>query len=164
MDKAALSELISKRQVKNLYALASRAGLLTSGNRDDDFHCLVYRLTKKSSVKELTKREYFLIRDIVVNTIERSGNSNFITRPENKTNGMSEGQIKKAWAIMYEIIAFTPSSATAGERMVGAIKKILMIDSEAKNPFAWLDVEQGNRLIEGLKRYQTSVKKKVKNV
>ena len=164
MSKRQESEMISKGHIHNLYAIASKNGLVESGNKDDDFHCLVYRLTKKQSVKTLTEKEYFTIRGVLL----RNGDRNVSNKKKKSpakivSNGMTAEQIKKAWAVLYEIIEYSPSSATVGERMVGAIKKILGVDAQISQPFAWLDADHGIRLIEQLKRYERSVKRAKEN-
>ena len=160
MSKRQETEMITKGHIHNLYAIASKTGLVELGNKDDDFHCLVYRLTKKQSVKLLTEKEYFTIRGVLLrNTNKNAGNTKKNSPNRIVSNGMTGEQIKKAWAILYEIIEYSPSSATAGERMVGAIKKILGVDAQISHPFAWLDVDHGIRLIEQLKLYERSVKR-----
>jgi len=160
MSKRQETEMITKGHIHNLYAIASKNGLVESGNKDDDFHCLVYRLTKKQSVKALTEKEYFTIRGVLLkSTFEDVDNRKKFSHNKSVSDGMTDEQIKKAWAILYEIIQYSPSSATAGERMVGAIKKILGVDAQVSQPFAWLDADHGIRLIEQLKRYERSVKR-----
>ena len=145
---------ITKEQISKLYALAARAGLVESGNKDDDFHQLVYAITKKLSVRKLTEIDYKNVRNRLLNDLS--------AKKEDTADRMSSGQIKKAWSLMYQIMEHSPSEEgkTAGERMCGAVKKILNIDADVKNPFAWISAEQGNKLIEMLKRYLRTAKKK----
>ena len=143
---------ITKEQVSKLYALAARAGLLEAGNREDNFHQIVSGLTCKDSVKKLTEDEYKKVRGRLLQELEN----------KNTSGRMNSRQIKKAWSLMYQIMEHSPSEEgkTAGERMCGAVKKILNIDADVKNPFAWISAEQGNKLIEMLKRYLQAAKKK----
>lgn len=143
---------ITKEQISKLYALAARAGLLESGNKEDNFHQIVSGLTRKDSVKKLTEDEYKKVRGRLLQELEN----------KNASGRMSSGQIKKAWSLMYQIMEHSPSKEgkTAGERMCGAIKKILNMDADVKNPFSWVSAEQGNKLIEMLKRYLRTAKKK----
>lgn len=142
--------MITKEQISKLYGLAARAGLVESGNKEDNFHQIVAGLTGKDSVKKLTDTEYKKVRSRLLQELEN----------KNASGRISSGQIKKAWSLMYQIIEYSPNEEgrTAGERMVGAIKKILGIDADVKNPFAWVSAEQGNKLIEMLKRYLRSAK------
>lgn len=143
---------ITKEQISKLYALAARAGLLEAGNKEDNFHQIVSGLTCKDSVKKLTEAEYKKVRGRLLQELEN----------KNTSGRMNSGQIKKAWSLMYQIMEHSPSEEgkTAGERMCGAVKKILNIDADVKNPFAWISAEHGNKLIEMLKRYLQAAKKK----
>ena len=47
-----------------------------------------------------------------------------------------------------------------GDRLCAVIKKEFGADAIAKNPFAWITFEQGNNLIEILKRYVASARKR----
>lgn len=145
--------MITKEQISKLYGLAARLGLVESGNKEDDFHQLVYAITKKSSVRKLTEIDHKNVRNRLLNDLNAK---------KDTADRMSQAQIKKAWNLMYQIIEHSPSEEgkTAGERMVGAIKKILGIDADVKNPFAWISTEQGNKLIEMLKRYLKTEKAK----
>lgn len=145
---------ITKEQIGKLYGLAARLGLVKSGNKEDDFHQLVYAITKKLSVRKLTEIDYKNVRNRLLNDLS--------AKKEDTADRMSSGQIKKAWSLIYQIIEYSPGEEgkTAGERMVGAIKKILGIDADVKNPFAWVSAEQGNKLIEMLKRYLRTAKDK----
>ena len=62
MSKRQSTETITKQHIHTLYAIASRVGLVESGNKNDDFHTLVYRLTKKQSVKDLTEKEFYVVK------------------------------------------------------------------------------------------------------
>ena len=42
---------------RNLYAIAANAGLVEHGNKEDPFHKIVYSVTGKTSVKDLTSHE-----------------------------------------------------------------------------------------------------------
>ena len=44
-------------KTRQLYAIASNAGLVEHGNKEDPFHQIVYSVTGKTSVKDLTSRE-----------------------------------------------------------------------------------------------------------
>lgn len=145
---------ITKERISKLYGFAARLGLVESGNKEDDFHQLVYAITKKSSIRKLTEIDYKNVRNRLLNDLN--------AKKEDTADRMSQAQIKKAWSLMYQIIEYSPSTEnqTAGQRMCGAIKKILEIDADVKNPFAWISTEQGNKLIEMLKRYLKTEKAK----
>ena len=164
-----MSKVISKEQIKRIYALGSAIGILDSGNKDDDLHALVYSITEKESVKALTEGEFKKVERALMDKM-KIYRDNKVPKAKSKANDetvagmMTKAQQTKAWKLIYELIALDPrgSSATAGERMVGAIKKILNIQADVKNPFVWIDFQQGRLLIEQLKRYVTSAESKSK--
>lgn len=140
---------ITKEQIGKLYGLAARAELLESGNKEDNFHQMVSGLTGKASVKGLTEAEYQKVRERLLQELEN----------KNASGQMSGGQMKKAWRLMYQIMEASPREGkTAGERMCGAIKKILGVDAHVQSPFRWISEADGARLIEMLKRYLKSAK------
>lgn len=48
---------MAKGQTQTLYSLAAVLGLVESGNKEDPFHMIVYRISGKTSVRELTPPE-----------------------------------------------------------------------------------------------------------
>lgn len=48
---------MAKGQTQALYSLAAVLGLVESGNKEDPFHMIVYRISGKTSVRELTPPE-----------------------------------------------------------------------------------------------------------
>lgn len=141
-------EKISREEIKKLYALAARAGLLESGRTDDAFHQVVQAVTGKTSVRELTEREAAEVKKRLLAGTEQSA-----------AGKMSSAQIKKAWCLLYQIIEASPNEEkSAGERMCGAIQKILGIEARVQSPFAWISEKDGSRLIEMLKRYLRSAR------
>ena len=147
---------ITKSQIQNLYAIASKIGILESGNKDDSFHALVYQMTNKKSVSDLSGMEYYKVRDRLLE-IQGSDKNKDDTKA---TEGMTQGQCSKVWYLMYEFEKASPSHATVGERLKGIIKRQLNIDVDVKKPFVWLTHKQGNQLIEILKKYIETARKK----
>ena len=155
-----------KSQIKRLYSMAGALGLVESGNKDDSFHQFVYGITSKSSVKELTDKEAKEVEAELRNRMS-FGDSKVIKKKRKVQAAtppgmMNSGQISKAWALMYDLDKISPAANGAGvsDRMYGAIKKILGITPNMKEPFRWVSFEDGNKLIETLKRYVASAKKK----
>lgn len=156
---------ITKGQIQKLYALAARVGILESGNKEDPFHDLVYALTKKTSVRSLTDREYVRVQNelqrrlhVTYSVQKKTEKKETSPRPAGM---MNQQQIGKAWHLLYELIHLSPSrKETAGERMVGAVKVLCKVDAEASDPFRWVTAEKGHQLIEGLKRYIRSEQRK----
>lgn len=158
---------ISKSQIQKLYAIASKLNLVENGNKNDDFHSIVYSVTNKSSVSELTGAEFYKLKDRLIEIQNKDNKANGKdgkykkkTKKEevNGLEGMTQGQCKKVWYMMYELEKISPSSAKIGERLKGIIKKQLKIDVDVKKPFVWLTYKQGNQLIEILKKYAQNVK------
>ncbi|EJU21170.1 PF06252 family protein [Peptoanaerobacter stomatis] len=160
---------ISKSQIQKLYAIASKLNLVENGNKNDNFHSIVYSVTGKNSVSELTGAEFYKVRDRLIE-IQNDAKDNSKSDKDNKykkktkkeevngLEGMTQGQCKKVWYLMYELEKVSPSSAKIGERLKGIIKKQLKIDVDVKKPFVWLTYKQGNQLIEILKKYVENVK------
>lgn len=157
---------ISKSQIQKLYAIASKLNLVENGNKDDDFHNIVYSITNKNSVSSLTGAEYYKVRDRLLKIQNDSKDNKNTTEYKKKAKkeevngleGMTQGQCKKVWYLMYELEKISPSPAKIGERLKGIIKKQLKIDVDVKKPFIWLNYKQGNQLIEILKKYVENVK------
>lgn len=41
--------------------MGARLGILEHGNKNDNLHTLVYQLTQKESIKNLTEDEYYIV-------------------------------------------------------------------------------------------------------
>jgi Protein of unknown function (DUF1018). len=154
---------ITKEHIRRLYALGAKNGMLESGNKDDLFHTFVFGLTKKKSVSKLTEQEFIKVENALVKT----SRGNYTPKPKKPKRESQPGMVttqvqRKAWALIYELEKFdvTPSIATPGQRMAGAIKKILGIDVELKDPFRWISVKDGYKLVERLKNFVESAKAK----
>ena len=148
--------------VKKLYAKAAVLGMVEPGSHEDAFHQLVYGMTGKESVKALTEPEFRRVENELKRRL-RSRPSD--RRPEQQeTPGMmTKAQRDMAWRQIYTLAALSPSRASEGERMAGAVRKILGITASPKEPLKWVSKEDGSRLIDTLKRYvRTAQKKKVK--
>ena len=148
--------------VKKLHAKAAVLGMVEPGSHEDAFHQLVFGLTGKESVKALTEPEFRRVENELKRRL-RSRPSD--RRPEQQeTPGMmTKAQRDMAWRQIYTLAALSPSRASEGERMAGAVRKILGITASPKEPLKWVSKEDGSRLIDTLKRYvRTAQKKKVK--
>ena len=163
---------ITKEQIKRIYALGAGVGILESNNKDDNLHSLVLTQTGKASVSELTDAEFKKVEQSLM-MLMRGGSR--ITRKaplksnheklENKPGMINKQQQNLAWRYIYRLIELdTRSGSTAGDRMRGAIKKILNIDASGADPFVWVTFEDGQKLIEVLKKYVLSAERKVKRM
>lgn len=147
---------------KVLYAIASNAGLVEHGNKEDPFHQIVYGVTGKTSVKDLTNREMKLVENEIRNRCKSS--SDKIKNQESIKGMMSPAQQSFAWRLMYQIQSYDLeiSSQTIGTRLAGVVRKTLKITASDTDPLRWVNAENGNKLIETLKRYEKSAEKKYK--
>lgn len=162
--------MLNKAQVQKIYAMGSKLGMVDSKNHSDDMlHNLVYNLTGKDSIKNLSSDEYKTVAaELAVRLkIEQLAPTAPPKQPRKKQHkstakGMSEGQQRKVWSLMYQLAKYDtePVPATKGERLCGIIKKELHIDCTATKPFEWLGFEEGNKLIEKLKIYVRSAERK----
>lgn len=145
---------------KRIFAQAKAAGITDR----DDLHALVSSVCGRNSLKEITRQDYLLIireiekRSPCQNSQKKSGTS-AKTRSQ---SGMSEGQIRLVWHLMYELKKFDrkASKATIGERLCGIIKREIKIDSQPGKPFLWLTYQDGITLIERLKKYVYNAEKR----
>ena len=148
---------------KVLYAIASNAGLVEHGNKEDPFHQIIYGITGKSSVKDLTNREMKLVENEIRNRCKNIS-SDKIKNQESIKGMMSPAQQSLAWRLMYQIQSYDvkTSSQTIGARLAGVVRKTLNITASETDPLRWVNAENGNKLIETLKRYEKSAEKKYK--
>lgn len=148
--------MLKPEQTQKIYAMAARLGLVEQGNKNDLLHELVFGKTQKISVRELTEQEYnAVVRDLA----DRLKIQNLDEPPKKSSyqrgkNGITEGQIKKVWQLMYtlEKLDTEPSTATLGQRLCGIIKKEIRVDANIKAPMRWLSYQQGVKLIEIIKK------------
>lgn len=152
---------INGQQIKKIYAIGQALGIVEQSH-DDDLHILIGAVTGKGSVKELTYRE---AADVIAELQRRQGTPPPRKKPkqhEEVAGGVTEGMQRKIWALMYDLqsLDVTPSTASLGERLCGIIKKELNIEARPRRPFAWLQFEDGNRLVEILKGYVRNAQKK----
>lgn len=154
-------------EIRKVYALGARLGLVESNNKNDALHALVEGVTGKSSVSKLNDDEY---RDVMAELYTRLKLSHLEPPPERRSKKryesnpgkMTEGQQKKVWALMYQLAGCDtePSTASLGERLSGIIKRQFGVDAMEKQPMRWLSYKQGNQLIEVIKNYIKSAERK----
>lgn len=161
--------MLKPQQTQRIYAMGARLGLVETGNKNDLLHELVYGISEKSSIRELSEQEY---KEVVKELAERLKLQNLEEPPrksykkqkfEDSGRGkMSDGQRRKVWRLMYQLeeLDDKPSSANLGDRLCGIIKKELHIDCTSKQPFRWLTYQQGSKLIEKLKKYVANAQRR----
>lgn len=149
---------------RNLYAIAAKNGLVEHGNKEDAFHQIVYGVTGKTSVKELTVREMKLVESEIFRRTNDNVSGDKIKNQEAVAGMMPPAQQSLAWRLMYKIRQYDVkvSDKTVGARLAGVVWKTLKISASDTDPLKWVNAENGNKLIETLKRYVRSAEKKYK--
>ena len=161
--------MLNKTQVQRIYGMGAALNMLDNSNHKDDMlHNLVYNITGQDRIKQLTDSDYKkvvaeLSQRIKISQLQapekpRSSNKRYNTTAK----GMTAGQQRKVWALMYQLAGCdtTVTAATKGERLCGIIKKELHIDATSQRPFEWLGYNDGNKLIDILKAYVKSAERK----
>lgn len=133
---------------------------------NEELHLLCEAVTGCDSIKALDKDQ---TAALIAELHKRSGGAERSSprkkpRTERRTvpGMMSVSQQGLAWRFIYRLeeLDSSPSKATPGERMCGAIKKILGITADVRDPFKWIDFDEGVKLIETLKRYVRSAERR----
>lgn len=154
-----MASSINNYQIRKIYAIGAALGIRGT-DRQDALHDLVAAVTGKASVKELSYAEACR----VIGELEarqgtpppRKGG-----RPLHKSTPgrISEGQIRKVWALMYALDEASPGKVKLEKRLCAIIKKTLGVESFAESPFAWVTYKGANTLIETLKGYVATAQK-----
>ncbi len=151
-------------QIRKFYAIGHTLGIVDPKEPEDELHALVRGITGKDSIRELTYREAGMVL-ARLEGLQKAPPERKPGKPKehrSRPGGITSGQQKKVWALMYRLKACdpVPCSAGLGDRLCAVIRKELGVDALARDPFAWVTFEQGNALIEMLKRYVASSEKK----
>lgn len=143
---------------KKLYTMASKLGLVERSSKEDAFHQLVYGLTGKEHVSELTPEEEKIV---LAELQKRLNRHDMPKKPKEEVPGMITIQQQNlAWRLIYRLAELEPTHQSECERLIGAIRKILGITVSKENPFRWINFDDGTKLIEQLKRYVRSAERK----
>ena len=119
---------VSKGTVKSIYALGAKLGMVERGNgHEDALHALVQGLTGKESITALTPAE---AQAVLAELRRRSAPA---TAPQKKwarkyealPGGLSEGQQKKVWYLMFQLEKFDPApeGVQLRDRLCGLISR-----------------------------------------
>ncbi len=157
---------IEQFQVRKIYAIGHAIGIAGSGTGEDELHMLVEGMTGKDSIKELNYSEACEVIARLEELQGRSASPKPLGRRKHeyreRPGGITIDQQKKVWALMYELKKHDAvvNDVALGNRLCKIISKELHVNATAKEPFAWLDFNRGNNLIEILKKYVESAKRK----
>lgn len=146
----------TKKQIQAIYVIGAKYGLVERGNKQDNLHNLIYQLTEKESVSELTEEQAAaVIRRL------KSEEAAVIAADEQIKAFISEAQIKKKFGLMYELAALSPSQAKIKDRLCGIIQKELGLKVNPRSDiFRGFSERQGAKLIDAIKRYVRRAKRK----
>lgn len=168
---------ITKEQIKRIYGLGAGLGIVGK-NRDDMLHEVIFSITGKESVKELTDSDFKAVQSELIKRMQLSNPNHPLhnTKPKPKKkaesdsseigcNGMATPEQQRlCWRYCYRLkeLDSNPRSADVGDRLLGAIDKVLGVTASKKEPFRWIDQEQCSKLIEQLKRYVNTAERRAK--
>ena len=155
---------MTSQQIQKIYGMAAALGMVDSSIETDDLHLLIESRTGKTSVKDLNDKEYQTVVGELAGMLQLQN----IDPPKprkhyDETVGkMTEAQQRKVWRLMYQLREqdMERNASTLGSRLCGIIKTTFGMDTVEKEPLKWLTREQGGQLIETIKRYISSAKRK----
>lgn len=163
--------MLAATQIQRIYGMGAVLGIVEGNNKDDMLHCLVSDITGSTSIKQLSDEQYKAVVSELAQRIKTSSlqppphptKAKRTKRYEAVAGGVTEGQQRKIWYLMYQLQACDtkPCTSSLGERLCGIIKKELKVDAIPKKPLQWLDYKAGNKLIEILKNYCRSAERKI---
>lgn len=153
---------------KSLYALAAGLGMVERNVKEDAFHQLVYGITEKEHVSDLTVAEAKMVEAELIRRMQFKNHEKPLkTKPKKRQNVagmMTEAQQRYAWYLAYRLMELDDKSPPipANERLAGAVRKVLDTTAPPQDPLAWVSFDDGSKLIEALKRYVRSAERKAK--
>ncbi len=155
--------LITAKQIQILYALGAKTGTLEQGNKDDNLHIIVNRVSGKNSIKELTQKEFKLVADELKEMLPPTTVTLRDEKSKNVTKMITKDQQRTAWALVYKLIEIDKGDKSeACKRLCGTIKKVCKVETTVYSPFKNVTSKMGIVLIENLKRYVSSAEGETK--
>ncbi len=149
---------------KKLYTLANSLGLVENGSKEDPFHQLVYGMTGKEHVSELTPEEARAVQNELQERMRLENHDKPLKKKksakEDVPGMMTAAQQGLAWRLVYRLDELEPTAASVPERLIGAVEKICGVTASSADPFRWIDLDKGTKLIEQLKRYVRSAERR----
>lgn len=164
--------MATKEQIKRIYGLGAGLGIVGK-DRDDMLHEVIYSITGKESVKELNDSEFKAVQAELISRMRFADPNHPLHNAKPKKqkneeigcNGMATPEQQRlCWRYCYRLKELDPDtkSADVGDRLLGAIDKVLGVTASKKQPFRWIDQDQCSKLIEQLKRYVNSAERRAK--
>lgn len=166
---------ITKEQIKRIYGLGAGLGIVGK-DRDDMLHEVIFSITGKESVKDLTDSDFKAVQTELINRMKLADPNHPLYKSKLKKdqkekneeigcNGMATPEQQRlCWRYCYRLKELDPNpkSADVGDRLLGAIDKVLDVTASKKEPFRWIDQDQCSKLIEQLKRYVNTAERRAK--
>lgn len=153
---------------KRLYALAAGLGMVERTEREDAFHQLVYGITGKEHVSELTETEAKEVEAELLRRMRFQNQEKPLKKRKKKDDiagMMTEAQKRYAWYLTYRLQELDEKNppVPAKKRLAGAVEKVLDVTAPPDDPLVWVKFADGSKLIESLKRYVRSAERRAKN-
>lgn len=150
-----VAKQIEKWQMKTIYAIGNEQGIVDKYEPCDQLHEILYFVTGKEHVSDLTYNE----ANKMIDELKKDTKTKETYEKVPGTNGMiSKGQESKIWAMMYEIKKHDTSEykdTPLEKRLEGFLKKYAGVDK-----LKFLTHTNANNVIEGLKSIVESEKRK----
>lgn len=134
-------KMISKNEIRKLYAVASGLGLV-GRDHDDDLHLIIYNMFKKESVKDLTENQYKKVLRYLDNLTNSTKNGMITSKQKQYVN-----------TLMQKLAKISPSKVPINDRLAGIVHKHLNMTAIPQNPLIWVTKKQAQKLIVVLKDY-----------
>ena len=143
-----------QKKVRQIFALANKLDM-SDGTHSDDLHYLIYRVTGKSSVRDLTEGEAVSVIKELQQYVDLAELDKRAPPPRNDAL-ISDAQISCIFGKMHKLVSYdiSPSEVPFRDRLSGVLSKVtgLQINS-SDDMFKGLTEAQGAAVIEELKRY-----------
>lgn len=145
-------KMIQPQQIKKLWAVSRALGL----GRDE-----LYAMADTGSLHQLTEEQAAEVLTRLKAMQKHNAPPPKSAKIYREVAGMATaGQQRKVLYLMYQLETYSPGSAAYGERLRGIIRKVLGLDVLPREEFRWISFEDCNKLIEAMKRYVATAKKK----
>ncbi|NSW90242.1 MAG: regulatory protein GemA [Firmicutes bacterium] len=158
---------MTNEQRRTIYGMATQLGIYEKNNPNDNLHALVYGLTGKESISELTISDAGTVISELIRLKEGQNlprKSKATSNQAHRPGMITPDQVKKVWYFMYRLaeLDVEPSKARLSKRLCGIIEKNLHISAFEKDPFRFVTFDQGIKLIEIVKKLVQNEKRKRK--
>jgi len=167
---------IEKWQIQRIHIYGSQLGLVDRSARQDgqmdELHLLIHSMTGRCSTKELTRMEASMVLNRLEDmmkaqglTVGRKADGKAKNTSKVRRAGMITPEQEKAvWFHMYRLaeLDLEPSKASLPYRLCRIIEKELKVTAFEKDIFRFISQPQAGVLIEKIKKYVQSAKRKSK--